>query len=156
MFRCPLPSFDNETGETNFLVLNSGRPDYSPPSSPHKTPAIGGDRPRDERMHIDMTLFTAVTTVSVKLHVRVAAFFCCAEPQLTHCASFLISKAFVIFRTFLMRVKAVMTKWQLTKMMSTRLLSALLTGNDNNSSLKNYLHDLEDCRPQLHELNLRY
>ena len=83
MFRCPPPSFDNETGETMFLVLNSGRPDYSPLSSPHKTPAIGGDRPRDEGMHIDMTLFTAVTTVSVKLHVRVAVFFSCAEPQLT-------------------------------------------------------------------------
>lgn len=83
MFRCLPPSFDNETGETMFLVLNSGRPDYSPLSSPHKTPAIGGDRPRDEGMHIDMTLFTAVTTVSVKLHVRVATFFSCAEPQLT-------------------------------------------------------------------------
>lgn len=61
MFRCPPTSFDNQTGETMFLVLNSGRHDYSPPSCPHKTTAIGGDRPRDERMHIDMTLFTAVT-----------------------------------------------------------------------------------------------
>lgn len=78
MFRCPAPSFDNEKGETMFFVLNSGRPDYSPPSGPHKTTAIGGDRPRDEGIHIDMTLFTAVTTVLVKLHARIAAFFFCA------------------------------------------------------------------------------
>jgi len=78
MFRCPQASFDNETGETIFLVLNSGRPDYSPPSSRHKTTAISGDRPRDEGMHIDTTLFTAVTAVSVQLHVRVAAFVFCA------------------------------------------------------------------------------
>jgi hypothetical protein len=78
MFRCPPPSFDNETGETMFLVLNSGRPDYSPTSSRHKTTAIGGDRPREDGMHTDMTLFTAATTVSLKLHVRVAAFFFCA------------------------------------------------------------------------------
>jgi hypothetical protein len=63
MFRCPPPSFDKEAGETTFLVLNSGRPDYSPPSSPHKTTAMGGDRPRGDGMHIDMTLFTAVATV---------------------------------------------------------------------------------------------
>jgi len=78
VFRCPPPSFDNETDETMFFVLNSGRPDYSPPSSRHKTTAIGGDRPRDEGMHIDVTLFIAVTTVSVQQHVREAAFFFCA------------------------------------------------------------------------------
>ena len=75
MFRCPPPSVDKETGETMFLVLKSGGPDYSLPSSRHKTTAIGDDRPRDEGKHIDMTLFTAVTTVSVILHVREAVLF---------------------------------------------------------------------------------